>query len=169
MLRPPHINEFHWKEWVTDSVVDPLLTSISVISLEGLAVYDRLFVSEELPRRNGGRVSDTVYKKYFPLENGGWWCSGVDVLDNFTAELWGQFKPDTPRTSVESRGFELPPKIKQVKYEPPPKLPTSIYALPVPLHLQKAIALRHEVPLPENIVVTPQGSSRAVSFQSKKL
>ena len=162
MLRPPHIQESHWKEWVRSSAVDPLLTSCCVISLEGLAVYARLFVSEELPRRNGGRVSDTVYKKYFPLENGGWWCSGVDVLDNFTAELWGQFKPDTPRTSLESRGFELPPKIKQVKYEPPPKLPTSIYALPVPLHLQKAISLRHGVPLPENIVVTPQG--RALGF-----
>ena len=33
---------------------------------------------------------------------------------------------------------------------------------PVPLHLWKAIALRYDVPLPENIVVTPQG--RAIGF-----
>ena len=162
MLRPTHINESHWNEWVHDSAVDPVLTSLSVVSLEGLAVYDRLFVSDELPRRNGGRVSDTVYKKYFPLEDGGWWCSGVDVLNNFEDELWGQFKPDRPRTSCSDRGFGKPPKVKKVKYDPPPKLPTSIYALPVPLHLWKAIALRYDVPLPENIVVTPEG--RALGF-----
>ena len=162
MLRPTHINESHWNEWVHDSAVDPVLTSLSVVSLEGLAVYDRLFVSDELPRRNGGRVSDTVYKKYFSLENGGWWCSGVDVVDNFEPELWGQFKPDTPRTSFLPRGFGRPTKIKKVKYDPPPQLPTSIYALPVPLHLWQAIANRYDVPLPENIVVSPEG--RALGF-----
>ena len=160
MLRPPHITQSHWNEWVNLSAVDPVLTSLSVVSVEGLAVYDRLFVSDELPRRNGGRVSDTVYKKYFPLENGGWWCSGVDVVDNFEDELWGQFKPDTPRTSLKPRGVGCPPKVKKVKYDPPPKLPTSIYALPVPLHLWKAIALRYDVPLPENIVVTPEGRAK---------
>jgi len=99
--------------------------------------------------------------KYFPLENGGWWCNGVDVLNNFEPELWGQFKPKTPRTTSEFKGFGQP-KIKKVKYEPPPKLPTSIFALPVPLHLWQAIASRYQRPLPPNIVVTPSG--RALGF-----
>jgi hypothetical protein len=156
MLRPPHIKESHWNEWVVGSAVDPSLTSLSVVSLEGLDIYDRLFISDSLLRRNDGRVSDTVYKKYFPLENGGWWCSGVDVLNNFESELWGQFKPDTPRTHQSSKGFrssvscrrtarQSETKRKEVKYEPPPKFPTSIYALPVPLHLWEKIAQRYGV------------------------
>ena len=162
LSKPHYINLADWNEWINGSAADPLLTSLSIVSLEGLAIYDLLFVSDDLPRRNGGRVSDTVYKKYCPRENGGWWCNGVDVLNNFEPELWGQFKPHTPRTSTKSRGFGKSPKIKQVKYEPPPKLPTSIYALPIPLHLWKEIALRYNVPLPENIVVTPEG--RAIGF-----
>ena len=55
---------------------------------------------------------------------------GLMFLIIFTDELWGQFKPDRPRTSCSTRGFDEPPKTKKVKYDPPPKLPTSIYALP---------------------------------------
>ncbi|MDJ0633722.1 MAG: DUF3854 domain-containing protein [Xenococcaceae cyanobacterium MO_188.B29] len=161
-LHPDHIQKSHQHEWVTGSAIDPLLTSLSIISLEGLTVYDYLLISDSLPRRNDGRVSDSVYTKYFPLENGGWWCNGVDVLNNFEPSLWGQFKPNTPRTSQKFKGFGQPPQIKTVKYEPPPKLPTSIFALAVPLHLWQAIANRYQVPLPKDIVVTPEG--RALGF-----
>ena len=164
MLKPSHIKESHWNEWVSESTVDPLLTSLSIVSLEGASIYDRLLVSEEIPRLNGGRVCNDFYTKYFPLENGGWWCNGVDVTGNFEPEIWGQFKGDTPRTSSKSKPKGFGPKggKKEVKYDPPPKLPTSIYALPVPLHLWKAIAHRYNVPLPENITVTPEG--RALGF-----
>jgi hypothetical protein len=136
LIEPNHIKQPHWKEWVTDSGVDPFITSLNIVSLEGLAIYDRLFVSDSLPRQNTGVVSSTIYKKYFPLENGGWWCNGVDVLGDFEPELWGQFKGDTPRKQFLSKGFgKLPfgpstkaqgrqaqgsPETKTVKYDPPP-------------------------------------------------
>lgn len=161
ILRPDGIKKSHWNEWVKDSAVDPELTSLCITSLFGSSIYDRLFVSDEIPRLNGGRVSTHFNQKYFPLENGGWWCNGVDVLDNFEPEIWGQFKADTPRTSFESKGFaRTPPKSKKIKYDPPPKLPTSIFALPVPLHLWQAIATRYDVELPEDIVITPEGRAK---------
>jgi hypothetical protein len=146
------IKESHWVEWVTKSKVDSQLTALSVKSLEGLAVYDYLFISDALPRLNSGRVSNTEYLKYQPLESGGWWVSGVDVLSPSLDEpdLWGQLKPNSPRRWLEFKGFGEPPKEKILKYEAPPKYPTGIFALPVPRHLWEAIAKRFNVPLPED-------------------
>ncbi|WP_036488281.1 plasmid replication protein, CyRepA1 family [Myxosarcina sp. GI1] len=146
------IKESHWSEWVTKSKVDSQLTALSLKSLEGLAVYDYLFISDALPRLNTGRVSNTEYLKYQSLESGGWWCNGVDVLSPSLDEPddWGQLKPDFPRRWLEFKGFGKPPKEKLLKYEAPPKYPTGIFALPVPRHLWEAIAKKFDVPLPED-------------------
>jgi hypothetical protein len=162
MLRPPHINESHWNEWVTGSAVDPGLTSLNVVSLKGFEPYERLLYG--LPtseRRNDGRLRDKWLRRYAHTEHGGWWCSGVDVQFHEDGE-WGQFKPDRPYHYEEQpKGFDptSQAKNKLIKYEPPKNVPTEIFALKVPLHLWKAIALRYDVPLPENIVVTPQGEA----------
>ena len=51
-----------------------------------------------------------VLSLYDHLTDGGWWCSGLDPLNNWERMSWGQFKPDQPRASPED------PE-KTIKYE----------------------------------------------------
>ena len=153
-LSSPHIEKSHWNEWVNLSAVDPELTSLNVVSLSGFEPYDRLlYALPDSERRNDGRIRDKWLRRYAHTEHGGWWCNGVDVLTGEDA-IWGQFKPDRPRLSFDRR--------KSIKYEAPPKQSTGIFASKVSLSIWQAIALRYNVPLPENIVVTPEG--RALGF-----
>lgn len=130
------------QEWQA-SCVDEQLTRLNVTALEGDRPYDYLFYADNIPRRNDGRIGDSLLKRYQHLENGGWWCSGIDILtgDN---DLWGCFKPISPRISLERH--------KPIKYEHPPKTSTGIFALKVPFHLWEKIAERYNQPIsPEEI------------------
>ncbi|QCS50319.1 DUF3854 domain-containing protein [Picosynechococcus sp. PCC 11901] len=69
-------------------------------------------------RRNDGRLRDKWLRNYAHLEDGGWWCSGLDIL-TFKPSLWGCLKPNSPR---EIDG-------KPIKYEHPPKTPTEAFFL----------------------------------------
>ncbi|MEG3440404.1 plasmid replication protein, CyRepA1 family [Pannus brasiliensis CCIBt3594] len=115
----PRINDAHYREWL-DSAIDPGLIRLNLISLDGFAPFDYLLYADSLPRRNGGRVSDGILKRYAHIENGGWWCGTIDPVTR-EASLWGCFKPDTPRVDLEKR--------KPIKYEHPPKVPTEAFFL----------------------------------------
>ena len=138
MLKPLHIKESHWNEWVIDSAVDPELTSLNVVSLSGFEPYDRLLYGlPDSERRNGGRLRDKWLRRYAHTEHGGWWCNGVDVLTGEDA-VWGQFKPDLLYKYEEKpKGFDSASKAKSkiLKYEAPPKVPTEITALKVNFRL----------------------------------
>ena len=159
------IIDSHQNEWVTGSGIDPTLTSLSIVSHQNYEPHEYLLYGLlRSDRRNDGRLRDRWLARYAHLYNGGWWCSGVDVLTGEDSE-WGCFKPDNPYEYEEKpKGFdpESNAKNKRIKYEHPPKVATEIFALPVPLHLWQALASRYDVPLPENIVVTPEG--RAIGF-----
>lgn len=131
-LRPSHINESHWNEWVNDSAVDPDLTSLNVVSLSGYEPLDYLLYGlRNRERRNDGRLRNKWLKRYAHTESGGWWCSGVDVLTGEDTE-WGQFKPDISYKYEEKfKGFDPTSnaKIKVIKYEAPRQVPTEITAL----------------------------------------
>ncbi len=132
----------HLQEW-DNSCVDDQLTRLNVTPLEGSCPLDYLLYADALPRRNDGRVSDRILKRYEHTEEGGWWCSGIDLLTG-SEDLWGCFKPSQPRRSVDAR--------KLIKYEHPPLAPTGVFALRVPLHLWQRIAARYSLPvLPEAI------------------
>ena len=154
----------HFQEWV-NSAVEPDIVNLNVISLSQFEPYDRLlYALPDKERRNDGRIRDKWLRRYAHVEHGGWWCNGVDVLTGEDA-IWGQFKPDLPyHYKEQSKGFGSTSQAKNkiIKYEPPKNVPTEIFALSVPLHFWKAIALRYDVPLPNNIVVTPEG--RAIGF-----
>jgi Domain of unknown function (DUF3854) len=122
----------HLIEW-QKSCVDEQLISLNVTVLDGSAPSEYLLYSDALPRRNDGRLSDRILKRYEHTEDGGWWCSGVDLLTGGD-DLWGCFKPDRPRLSGDRH--------KPIKYEHPPQIPTGIFALKVPLHLWQNIADR---------------------------
>lgn len=121
-------------EW-RESTVDDSLTLANVTDKAN--PWDLLMYSDRLPRTNIGRLSLGFLRKYRPLDNGGWWVSGVDPLTG-EDRLWGQFKPITPRRDRNG---------KPIKYEAPPKEPTEPIFLRVPQEIQKRISstLNHTV------------------------
>ncbi len=137
------IDQNHIDEWIA-SGVDIDLIGLNVISLFNDEPYDRLLYGlPKSERRNDGRLRDKWLKRYAHLEEGGWWCSGVDVLTGEDSQWgqykpdrpsrysqWGQYKPDRPSRYVE---FGNDGKIRNnvIKYEAPPKVPTEIIALRV--------------------------------------
>jgi hypothetical protein len=130
------------QEW-SASCVDDALTQLNVVSLEGDRAYDYLLYAEDIPRRNDGRITNQILKRYEHLEAGGWWCSGIDILTG-DDDLWGCFKPTQPRCSLK--------KGKIIKYEHPFKTVTSLFALRVPLHLWEQIAARNKLKVkPEDV------------------
>jgi hypothetical protein len=131
----------HFKEWL-NSCVDPEIINLNVQPLSGTTPYEYLLYGlPESDRRNDGRLRDYWIEKYRHIEEGGWWCSGIDLLTGEDS-LWGGFKPNRPRTSEKFRDFGQPQKTKVIKYEHPPKVPTEIFALKVPQHIWDKIASR---------------------------
>ncbi|NJL84539.1 MAG: DUF3854 domain-containing protein, partial [Chloroflexaceae bacterium] len=130
----------HLLEW-EQSGVDEQLTRLNVIPLNGRLALDYLLYAEALPRRNDGRISDQLLKRYEHAEQGGWWCSGMDLLTG-EPDTWGCFKPDRPRLDADKR--------KPIKYEHPPKVPTGLFALRVPPHIWQRIADRHNLGIQES-------------------
>jgi hypothetical protein len=122
-------------EW-QQSCVDEQLIRLNVTELEGTSPSEYLLYADALPRRNDGRVSHHILKRYEHIERGGWWCSGIDLLTG-QDDIWGCFKPNSPRLSAD-RG-------KLIKYEHPPQAPTGLFALRVPCHLWQRIAARYGV------------------------
>jgi hypothetical protein len=139
----------HWREWVQGSGVDPELTSLNLKSLSGNSSYSYLLYSPKLPRTNTGRLSSSVLNRYRHLDNGGWWCSGIDVL---SAEdcLWGCLKPNNPKFDEE--------KQRPRKYEHPEKTQSEVFALKVPHRLWQLIARRYDVPLPDGYENLPHSA-----------
>ncbi len=134
---PNNLTFSEYQEFAVGSCIDPELIALSFFHLEGDEPLEHLFVSDQIPRRNTGQVSHSFLKRYRHVSAGGWWCSGVDVLNKFDDELWGQFKPNKPRLSLD--------KGKIIKYEAPPKFPTSIFALKLPSSLWDRIARRYGI------------------------
>lgn len=132
----------HQQEWL-NSCVDEQLINLNVTALQGTSPSDYLLYSETLPRRNDGRVNDAILKRYEHTEQGGWWCSGIDVMTG-DEDLWGCFKPKQPRLSYDAR--------KLIKYEHPPQTPTGIFALKVPLHLWEQLAQRYQIDLTSEMI-----------------
>ncbi|MGK7946028.1 MAG: plasmid replication protein, CyRepA1 family, partial [Microcystaceae cyanobacterium] len=128
------------QEW-QQSCVDRQLIDLNVTALKGASATDYLFYSDQLPRRNDGRVSDSLLQRYQHTEQGGWWCSGIDIMTG-KKDIWGCFKPNNPRLSVNNQ--------KIVKYEHPPQTPTGIFALQVPIKVGQAIAENSGTPINEN-------------------
>ena len=134
---PNQLTLAEYQELHEDSGIHPDLIELNFFHLEAHNALDRLFISEKLKRINTGAVSYSILKRYRHVEAGGWWVSGVDVLNKYSDDLWGQFKPTKPRLSAD--------KGKIIKYEAPPKHPTGIIALKISNWLWQAIAERHNI------------------------
>lgn len=142
-LRHVHDPDKHRAEWIQDSAINPELSALNMVSLEGDAPYERLFYSDSIKRLNSGRLPAWILKKYSHIEQGGWWASGIDPLTG-EDELWGCFKPDKPRIDL--------PKGKYQKYEHPLKATATLFALKVPQSIWEEVSRRHGIPvLPTDI------------------
>ncbi|MDJ0717295.1 MAG: DUF3854 domain-containing protein [Prochloraceae cyanobacterium] len=164
------LHQKHLQEWL-DSAVDRKIAELNAISLEGFAPLEYLLHAiSDSERRNDGRLKAQWLKRYSHCYDGGWWCSGIDVLTGLPSN-WGQFKPDKPysyidsKQGTENKGFGNEPLSKIVKYEPPRKVATEIYALRVPLHIWQRIAEYNNQPMPDNIVVDEK-TGEALGFWS---
>ena len=101
LIPPDHIKESHRHEWITGSGIDQKLTSLNLISLSNYSPHEYLlYALGRSERRNDGRLNERWLRKYAHTENGGWWCSGVNILRSEDS-VWGCFKPNTPRIKVE--------------------------------------------------------------------
>ena len=129
---PNQLTSAEYQELYRDSGIHPDLIELNFFHLEGNTALDRLFISDKLKRINTGAISYSILKRYRHIEAGGWWVSGVDVLNNYHDDLYGQFKPLQPRLSAD--------KGKIIKYEGPPKHPTGIIALKVSRLLWHSVA-----------------------------
>jgi hypothetical protein len=130
-------------EWLA-SAIDPDLIALNVQILSGDTPYPYLLY--EINAASGRVHPDAQWrwarKHYSHIEHGGWWCSGLDPLNNWQPMYWGCFKPHQPRNAFDPKG-----KIKPVKYEHPPKTPTRAFFLQVPDHIWAKVAERYGVPI----------------------
>ena len=127
------------QEWKA-SCVDEDLTRLNVVPLTGLSPAEYLLYSDGIPRRNDGRVREQFLQRYSHLIDGGWWCSGIDIITGEEA-AWGCFKPNSPRLNWDGN--------KAIKYEHPPKTATSVFALKIPLQIWQRIADRYNLEIDE--------------------
>jgi hypothetical protein len=151
-------------EW-QESGVDPAIFALNVQTLSGDAPYAYLLY--EINAASGRVHPDAQWrwarKHYSHIEHGGWWCSGLDPLNNWQPMYWGCFKPYQPRNSFDPNG-----KTKPVKYEHPPKTPTRAFFLQVPDHIWAKVAERYGVPInPENPEDLEMGSTGTGETETK--
>lgn len=130
------------RQELLDSAIDEGVISLNFRSLEWLAAYEHLFYSDRLPRTNPGVLARGILNRYSILSDGGWWCSGVDPLNDWQPMLWGCFKPDNPRLDFEKR--------KHIKYEHPPFEPTRVLLLAVPDHIWLNVSNRYNIPIADD-------------------
>ncbi|HEY9827542.1 MAG TPA: plasmid replication protein, CyRepA1 family [Stenomitos sp.] len=126
----------HFHEW-QNSAITPDLITLNVLSLEGEQPYEYLCTSTQLDRLNGGRLSSKWLRLYQHTTAGGWWCNGLDPLNQWQTMEWGCFKPNVPRLDTD--------KQKPIKYEHPPKTPTRAFFMRVSWSVGLAIATTHNL------------------------
>lgn len=138
----------HYQE-LLNSGIDPGIIALNFKSLEGEATHEYL-LSDALGKLGDGKQTphssqytttevSRILCKYHHTLNGGWWCDGVDLLNDYESMHWGCFKPDFPRLD--------PKKNKPIKYEHPPGVPTRAFFLRVPKHIWQMISDRYGVPI----------------------
>jgi Domain of unknown function (DUF3854) len=123
----------HWEDW-KESQVDPELIRLNVVSLDQTTPYDYLCYSDKLDRNASGRLNSATIRLYEHTEVGGWWCSGLDPLNDWKPMMWGCFKPDRPRIAGKQQ--------KPIKYEHPYKTSRRAFFLQVPDSIASLVADR---------------------------
>ncbi|PHJ62457.1 DNA primase [Nostoc linckia z18] len=146
-----YLDPQHLEELVKSSGIDLHLVQLNFQSLQGVAAYEYLLISELLPRTNTGMVKSSWLQGYAHVTEGGWWCSGLDPLKNWQIMEWGCFKPNQPRQNHKG---------KSIKYEHPPSTPTRVFCLRVTLQIWQQVAQRYNLAMPDDITINPDGEAK---------
>ncbi|RUR72626.1 hypothetical protein PCC6912_61830 [Chlorogloeopsis fritschii PCC 6912] len=136
-LYPNNLTPAEYHELAFGSAIHPALIERNFIHIVGEVVFSYLFISNAIPRKNAGRVTDGFLKQYQHATEGGLWISGLDPLNNWLPMEWGRFKPSLPRIDAE--------KGKPVKYESPPKTPNRVTYFDVPNCIWDLVAQRYNI------------------------
>jgi Domain of unknown function (DUF3854) len=150
--------ENHYSEWVIGSGVDPEITALNVRSLSGDEVYEYLlYALPQTARRNDGRLREGELRRYAHATLSSWRSNGLDPHNNWEPMDWGRIKPDYPRLEWDKETQNYTAKV--IKYESPPKTPNRLGYFRVTLYAWELVSKRYNVPMPEKIVVTPDGEA----------
>jgi hypothetical protein len=136
-LYPNNLTPAEYHELAAKSAIHPALIDRNFIHIVGEVVFSYLFISNAIPRKNAGRVTDGFLKQYQHASEGGLWISGLDPLNNWQPMEWGRFKPSLPRIDSE--------KGKLVKYESPPKTPNRVTYFDIPDCIWDLVAQRYNI------------------------
>ncbi|WP_375467108.1 plasmid replication protein, CyRepA1 family [uncultured Nostoc sp.] len=132
---PNNLTAAEYHELLAGSAIHPALIEPNFFHVEGESVYDFLFISDKIPRKNAGRVTDGYIKMYQHLLLGGTWIQSLDPFKNWQPMEWGRIKPNFPRIDWQ--------KGKPVKYESPPKTPNRVTYFDVANPIWDKIAKRY--------------------------
>jgi hypothetical protein len=132
---PNNLTAAQYHELLAGSAIHPALIKRNFFHVEGESVYDFLFISDKIPRKNAGRVTDGYIKMYQHLLLGGTWIQSLDPFKNWQPMEWGRIKPNFPRIDWQ--------KGKPVKYESPPKTPNRVTYFDVANPIQDLVAKRY--------------------------
>ncbi|WP_109013365.1 DUF3854 domain-containing protein [Nostoc commune] len=135
MEYPNNLKRAEYHELLAGSAIHPALIKRNFFHIEGESVYDYLFISDKIPRKNAGRVTDGYIKMYQHLLLGGTWIQSLDPFKNWQPMEWGRIKPNFPRFDWE--------KGKPVKYESPPKTPNRVTYFDVANPIWDKVAKRY--------------------------
>jgi hypothetical protein len=146
----PSLHPQHLEELVKSGGINLDLICLNFKSLQGTNAYEYLLISDQLPRTNTGMIKNAWLQRYHHITEGGWWCSGLDPLNNWQKMEWGCFKPNQPRQNQKG---------KSIKYEHPPSTPTRIFCLRISLEIWQQVGQRYNLKLPENITINHDGEA----------
>ncbi|MFB2645185.1 plasmid replication protein, CyRepA1 family [Raphidiopsis sp. BLCC-F218] len=146
-----HLHSQHLEELVHGSSVNLHLAILNFHSLQGVNAYQHILISNNLPRTNTGIIKSGWLERYGHITAGGWWCSGVDPLNNWQKMEWGCFKPTQPRRNKNG---------KSIKYEHPPSTPTRVFCLRVTEEIWHQISQRYHVTMPKDITINDDGEAQ---------
>lgn len=144
-LHPQHLEEL-----VKSSGINLDLICLNFKSLQSTNAYEYLLISDKLPRTNTGMIKSAWLQRYTHITEGGWWCSGLDPLNNWHKMEWGCFKPNQPRQNQKG---------KSIKYEHPPSTATRIFCLRISLEIWQQVGQLYNLEIPEKITINDDGEA----------
>jgi hypothetical protein len=157
ILHNPHVdcqvfglNQNHYHELI-GSGIDPDIIALNFQSLEGDATHEYL-LSDALAKLGDGKQTPhssqyttsevaRLFQRYNHTLAGGWYCAGIDPLNNYAVMEWGCFKPDSPRLDFNKKDN------RPVKYEHPYKSSTRAFFLRAPKRIWQMISNRYGIPI----------------------
>ncbi|WP_292841539.1 DUF3854 domain-containing protein, partial [Nostoc sp. NMS8] len=158
---PNNLTAAQYHELTVGSAIHPALIKPNFFHIEGETIYDYLFISDKIPRKNAGRVTDGYIKMYQHLLLGGTWIQSLDPFKNWQPMEWGRIKPNFPRFDWE--------KGKPIKYESPPKTANRVTYFDVPNCILNLVARRYNVSDTAQVLFANRGKKLWVKSRKKRI